>query len=471
MTTFCERLSALDRFFLDCESDRTPMHIGAACLFDAAGGGVDIGALRDHIAARLDLVPRYRRKIAWVPLEGHPVWIDDAAFDLTRHVRAVSLPGPGTPQQLEEMLAWIFSQPLPRTQPLWEVWLIQGLAGGQVVLACKTHHCLVDGLGGAALLAAILSATPFDAPAAAEPWSPQPAPGGLELLADAAASRIGGAAAIAARLVRQTWASPQSLLAESGRLAATVGSVLGKATTSLTPTVFDEPAGSSRRLLSWTCSLQTLRGIGRRYGATVNDVVLALVADGFARCPDLHGEGESIRAYCPVGASASASVLALGNRVAGMLVDLPTSPVSVEERLAAVARATREQKSSGEVEGTLLVEELANALAPSLLANVEWLVGLRPVFNLIVTNVPGPQASLYLFNHRMVTATPLVPLFHGQGLGIAVLSYDGQVGWGFHVDSAFARAGARLRDGIAEACADLAARAGIAAEGSVDIAA
>ncbi|HYC56174.1 MAG TPA: wax ester/triacylglycerol synthase family O-acyltransferase [Candidatus Binatia bacterium] len=473
MAAYSERLSALDRFFLDCEGETTPMHIGAACRFAHAGDRLDAESLRRHIASRLDLVPRYRQRIAAVPLENHPVWIDDDRFDIARHVRAVSLPAPAGEAELEEMLSWIFSQPLPRTRPLWEIWLIEGLDGGEVVLACKTHHCLADGLGGAALLAAILSDAPFDDASAPPAWSPRPAPSGVEMILGAASFRLRGAGSILRRFVQQTLASPKSLLAETGRLASTVGEVLSKAWTPLTATAFADPSCASRRLISWTASLADLRAIGRHHGATINDVVLTLVAEAFARCTDLRGDGETVRAYCPVGAGASASVLALGNRVAGMLVDLPVGGAEVGERLRAVAAITRAQKKSGEVEGTLLVEELAGVLAPSLLANVEWLSGQRPVFHLIVTNVPGPPEALYLFGRRMTSAIPLVPLFHGQGLGIAVFSYDGQVGWGFHADSACAPAASRLRDAVAAAFTDLARSAGVAASTGprIDIAA
>jgi diacylglycerol O-acyltransferase len=454
-----DRLSALDSFFLDSEHEETPMHIGAVCLFEDPQQGerrVTLRRLRGHIEARLSQIPRYRQRLLRTPVEGHPVWVDCADFRIADHVKAVSLPSPASPGHLEETVSWIFSQPLSRTRPLWEVWLIEGLPGGGFALACKTHHCLADGLGGAALLCAILGTQPFSIPETPRAWRPRPAPTSFELVASALEARARGAAGLAADTIRNAWDSPATILEGASGIAAAVKSMADAALHPPTSTAFDRPNGSDRRFLWWSISLDDVKRIGRRLGGTVNDVALTLVSEAFAQTSATKQPGRKLRVYCPVGSTACVSTRTLGNRVSGMMVDLPVDSTSLEDRWSTVVAAAREGKQSGSVQGAFLLASLANSLSPSLLSRVETLTGGTSVFNLILTNVPGPQIPLWLFEHRMSAVCPLVPLFRGQGLGIAIFSYDRTLTWGFHVDASRIDAARQLRSALAASVIRLA---------------
>lgn len=455
MTQTFERLGALDSFFLDCESDANPMHIGAVCLFEAGRTGsrpVSISRLRRHVTSRLDAIPRYRQRIERVPLEGHPVWVDAANFRIEDHVRALSLAAPQSCARLEETISWIFSQPLARTRPLWEIWLIEGLEHGAVALACKVHHCMADGLGGASLLCAILGTEPFIETETAVPWTPRPCPGGPQLVEAAVSARVGGAIALMRRATSRLATSPGETLDEGARVVGSaLRTVAETAWRAPVRTSFDGEAGPSRRFLWWSASLEDIKGIGRRLGGTVNDVVLALVAEAFAQTSADLTRDATLRVFCPVGVSRAATATTLGNRVAGMFVDLPVGERTIRSRWQGVLDATRKGKDSGAIQGVFLLEEIANAIAPSLLSTLEKAFASTSAFDLVVTNVPGPCMPLYLFGHRMKGVFPLVPLFRGQNLGIAAFSYDGNLLLGFHVDATRVDAVRQLRYALAVA--------------------
>ncbi|MFN2426109.1 MAG: wax ester/triacylglycerol synthase family O-acyltransferase [Candidatus Binatia bacterium] len=454
-----DRLSALDSFFLDTESEHSPMHIGAMCLFEdpkPGDRGVTLRRLRAHVEARLALIPRYRQRLMRVPLEGHPVWVDASDFRIADHVRAVALAAPASPGHLEETVSWIFSQPLCRSRPLWEIWLIEGLPGGGFALACKTHHCLADGLSGAALLCAILGPEPFSIPETPRAWRPRPLPTAAELLRNAVDTRVRGAAALASTALSNAYHSPEAMVDGASELASAARSFASASWRPPTTTAFDRPTGSDRRYLWWTISLDDVKRIGRRLGGTVNDVALTLVSEAFAQTSAASTPGRDLRVYCPVAADNPVSTFTLGNSVSGMFIDLPVEATDLRDRWQRVVHASRECKESGSAEGAFLLEKLANTFSPTLLSRLESVVGATQVFNLILTNVPGPQFPLYLFEQQMTGVCPLVPLFRGQGLGVAIFSYARTLTWGFHIDASRIDAARQLRSALASAAIKLA---------------
>ena len=456
-----ERLSALDSFFLDIEREDAPMHIGALCLFDEPQPGVcarlTLQRLRAHVESRLSAIPRYRQRLARVPLEGHPVWVDSTDFRIADHVRAVALPCAGSPERLEETVSWIFSQPLSRSRPLWEIWLIEGLPGGGFALACKTHHCLCDGLGGAALLTAILGTEPFTKAERPSVWRPRRPPSGFELLRSAVDSRWHGVSTLTSRAASNWFETPGALVSGASEMLSMFRSLAEAAWSPPTTTAFDHPTGSGQRFLWWSVPLDDVKRVGRRLGGTVNEIALVLLSEAFAKTSAASLPGRSLRVYCPVGAMATApSTATLGNCVSGMLVDLPVAALDLESRWHRVKAAARRSKDSGSVEGTFLLAGLADMLGSSVLSRFESVMTAAPVFNLVLTNVPGPTFPLYLFGQRMTSVSPLVPLFHGQGLGVAIFSYNGRLTWGFHVDASQLDQARKLRSALAAAVIQLA---------------
>jgi diacylglycerol O-acyltransferase / wax synthase len=191
------RLSALDRSFLDIEDRNTHMHVGATCIFDVGplrgpGGGIDIDQMRAYVESRLHLIPRYRQHLATIPIEGHPVWVDDDQFDIRYHVRHLSIPRPGCERELKRLAGWINSQQLDRGKPLWEMWVIEGLENDRFAIIAKTHHCMIDGIAGADLLAVLMSPDASGSFEQAHRWRPRPAPSRARLVRDAAMRRLCG---------------------------------------------------------------------------------------------------------------------------------------------------------------------------------------------------------------------------------------------------------------------------------------
>jgi len=454
MTSTFERFGAVDTLFLSCESDTHPMHIGALCLLargTSTSPPLSIAKLRRHVESRLDACPRYRQRIAHVPLEGHPVWVDAENFRIEDHVRAIALPAPQSHARLEETVSWIFSQPLCRARPLWEISLIEGLENGGAALVCKVHHSIADGLAAVALMTSIFGLEPFADAETAAPWTPRPSPGGSVLLSDAIAVRTRDAVGLALRTAKQFVATPSAILREAAHVGSTLRTLAGALLRPGVQTPFDAATGTGNRFLWWSTPLEDIRMIGHRLGGTVNDVVLAMIGDALSQICSQRRPDASVRVVCPVDVSDGASLSRLGNRVSGIFVDLPIGEQDPRERLQTVSEATRKGKDSGTIEGTFLFEEFINAVAPSLLCTLEKNFGNAAPYDLLVTNVPGPRIPLYLFEHRMTAVFPLVPLFRGKSLGIALFSYGDKLAWGFNVVASRADFVPRLRQALATA--------------------
>jgi len=280
-------------------------------------------------------------------------------------------------------------------------------------------------------------------------------PSSIELLTNALDTRLRGAASLAVEAAGNAVFSPRNVIAGASGVVAALRSLADASMNPPVPTPFDRPTGTDRRFMWWSVALDDVKRIGRRLGGTINDVALTLVSEAFAQTV-ANSDGRDLRVYCPVGDSSDVSTLRLGNRVSGMLLDLPVDCPDLKARWHRVRSAAREGKQNGAVESAFLLENIANSLTPSLLARLEQLTGGTRTFNLIMTNVPGPQVPLYLFEQRMTGVCPLVPLFRGQGLGIAIFSYAGLLTWGFHVDANCIDAARKLRSALATAVIKMA---------------
>jgi diacylglycerol O-acyltransferase len=434
--SFYERLSALDQSFLAFETPNAPMHVALTAIFDAgplatADGGIDIDRIRQHVAARLRLIPRYRQRLAYVPVTGDPIWVDDHAFALGYHVRHASLPRPGGDRQLQRRCAEILERPLDRRRPLWEVWIIEGLSGGRFAMLAKVHHCMVDGIAGVDILAALLTPYADETREPIEPWTPRPMPTDRALLRDEVRRRAAASASALRGALRDPAAIGRDLATRTAALARLVRH-LGEAPA----TPFNQPIGPHRRIDWWSVDLPAIKAIRTRFGGTLNDVVLSTVAGAVGRFLDRRGialDGE-FRAVVPVSVRAVDEIGVPGNRVSMWLPTLPVRMADPIERLRAVSAATAELKSANAELGAEVIVQAAEWTTSNVVKLAAQFINAARRFNLIVTNVPGPPVPLYVLGAPMIAAYPHLPLFENQGLGIALFSYAGRLYWGVGAD-------------------------------------
>lgn len=431
-----ERLSTLDSSFLYLEEPGTPMHVGGVLILEAPTGGVE--ALVDLIKARLSLVPRYRQRVAEVP--GHlanPVWVDDPDFDLDYHVRRSGLPRPGTEAQLLDLVSRLTARPLDRRRPLWEAYLIEGLSGGRVAVVTKTHPALVDGLSAIDIGQVLLDVAP-DAPAP-EPgeWRPRRAPSGPELVLQALDDYVRRPSSI----VDAVRGAVSDVRATAKRVSGSAGGLLRTARSAILPaphSPLNAPIGGQRRVAVARAELDELKEVRKLYGGTVNDVLLTVVTGALREWLLSRGEpvlaGTSVRALVPV--SLQDDDTAEGNRVSSYLVDLPVGEPNPRVRLTRLSYAMRGVAAHGQSVGADSLIALTGFAPPTLHAlGARAARGLsRRLFNLVVTNVPGPQVPLYAAGSQMLEVFPVVPLARGQGLAIGMTSYDGRVFFGLNAD-------------------------------------
>jgi diacylglycerol O-acyltransferase len=387
------RLSALDHSFLQLEGEVTHMHVGACAIFEGpAPAYTDLVAT---VETRLHLVPRYRQRLATVPLgQGRPLWVDDPQFRLPFHVRHTALPRPGSETQLRRLAGRIFSQALDRGRPLWELWLIEGLSDGRFALLSKTHHALIDGVSGVDIASVIFDSEPEPAPVGApRPWAPRPLPTAAQLLADALMERATQPAE-AMTTIGALARGPRSLLTRAGSAVAGLGALTWAGLDPAPRSPFNVPIGPHRRFTWLEASLDEFKDVKRAQHATLNDVILAVVAGGLGRYMERHEfatEELVLKALVPVSVRDPADRGVLGNRIAAMWAPLPVGVSDPRERLALISAAMKGGKRSGQAVGAQALTELVGFASTTLVAQAARLQARQRLFNLVVTNVPGPQ--------------------------------------------------------------------------------
>jgi len=438
-----ERLSALDDSFLELEDVNTHMHIGAVGIFDGAAltrsdGGIDIDAIRALMEANLHRVPRYRQRLARTPITRHPVWIDDARFNLAYHIRHTHLPRPGDERQLKRLVGRLMSQQLDRGKPLWEMWVVEGLDGNRFAIVTKIHHCMIDGVGSAELMGSIMRTLAEDDPHHDRPaprWLPRPAPAPHALLAGEVRRRLREPFAALA-MIRRAVAHPLAAAEDAYEVAASVRDAIAAGLHAASPTPLNVDIGPHRRFDWADMDLATVREIKGRLGGTVNDVILAVLSGAlgwFLHQRGLDVAALDVRAMLPVNVR-DASDRDMGNRVASIVARLPLAERDPRRRLECVMAATRAAKHSRQAAGVRMIEEVGDRTFTSLFVQFARLSARSRPFNLIVTNVPGPSFPVYVLGAPMRACYPLVPLFRNQALGVALFSYSGRLHWGFNAD-------------------------------------
>jgi diacylglycerol O-acyltransferase len=435
-----ERLSALDVSFLYLETPTTPMHVGGLAIFSQPSTGFSYDTLASLIEKRISLVPRYRQKIKSVP--GHlasPVWVDDPEFDLSYHVRRSALPRPGSDDQLQELVARVQSRSLDRNRPLWEMYLVEGLSGDRFAIISKTHHAMVDGISAIDISQVILDVTAVPREIPEDLWMPLPEPGAATMVIDAVSEMIRRPTALL-DTVRLGVADARSI---TSRASTAIGGLLAAARVAARPapgSPLNAAIGSQRRFAVARTELDDYKKVRKYAEATVNDVVLATVSGAIRGWLLSRGEAvraaSVVRAMVPVSVRGDAESGHPGNRVSSYLVDLPVGEPNPVVRLSQVSYAMRAHKESGQSVGADALVALSGFAPPTLHAlGARAASGFtRRLFNVVITNVPGPQFPLYAAGAKMLEMYPVVPLTSGQALSIGLTSYDGGVYFGLNAD-------------------------------------
>ena len=437
-----DRLSPLDASFLHVEDDVSHMHIGSVAVFE--GPQPPFADLVDMVESKLDLVPRYRQRVRFVPLElGRPVWVDDEHFNLEYHLRHTALPKPGGETELRRLVGRVMSQQLDRARPLWEIWVVEGLEDGRWAMVAKTHHALVDGVSGTDLLAVIMDQSAnAERPARLREWTPQPAPSSLQLMADSLENVVRSpyeqmrALRAQTRMVRRVLAYAMEVV---GGLVALGGLVRPTPVSSL-----NGPLGPHRRYAWASTSVEDIKRVRKAFGGTFNDVVLASITNGFRELLLSRDEDVErvVRTLVPVSVRPrDASGKAIGdgtfeNRVSAMFAELPVDVEDPVLRLQLISEQMKDLKESRQAVAGEALTSMSGFAPPMLLA-----LGMRLAtraaqrnVNTVTTNVPGPQFPLYAAGRRMLRAFPYVPLAGQVRLGVAIFSYDGEVNFGITGD-------------------------------------
>jgi diacylglycerol O-acyltransferase len=430
-----DRLTALDSAFLHLE-DHSDAHMHVASVMVFEGKAPTLGELVEHVINRLHLVPRYRQRLAFVPLgQGRPVWTDDPHFNPYYHIRHTALPKPADDTALKRLAGRLFSQRLDRSKPLWEIWLVQNMSGGRFALVAKTHHALVDGISGVDITTVLFDTArePAAPTAPPSPWSAKPLPGQAKLLGEALVERATVPAEMF-RGVRALVRAPRRALSQVKEAVESVSATtLEGINAPAPPSPFNVDIGPHRRYTFVDADLAQFKTIKDSLGGTLNDVVLASVSLALGRFLREQGhdtDGLVLKAMVPVSVRAKSDRGALGNQVAAMWAPLPVGVENPAECLRRIASSMEDLKNSGQAVGAQVLTNLAGFAPPTILSQAARLQPRQPFFNLVVTNVPGPQFPLFLLGRRLKVLYPVVPLAQRQALGIAVMSYDGHLGFG-----------------------------------------
>jgi diacylglycerol O-acyltransferase len=461
-----DRLTAVDASFLTNESSSSHMHIGAILIFE--GPPPKYTDLVEHVRGRLPLVPRFRQKLVVPPLEaGRPLWADDVNFNLTYHIRHTALPDPGGEEELKKLAGRIFSQQLDRLKPLWELWLVQNLERDRFAILTKTHHAMVDGVSGVDIGTVL-----FDVERKAEPlkleddWVPQPEPGTTELVARGIADAVAAPIKLAERAV-DVVKNPETTARKAVEALEGVGEIVSAFADPAPDVPLNEEIGPHRRYVWERSELATFKRIKDGLGGTVNDVVLAVITGAlreWLHVRRIRTEGLELRALVPVSIRGQDERGDLGNRIALMRGPLPVYIEDPVRRLRTISDAMAGLKRSKQALGAEVISRFNDFAPPTILAQAARINFSTRLFNLIVTNVPGPQMPLYVLGKELEDVFPVAFLPQNHALAVAIMSYNGKVGFGLLADYDCMEDIEVVSNGLNAALAELEAAAGKSAK-------
>lgn len=432
---FYEPLSARDAWFLYAERPSTPLDLGTVYVFEGGSrvpGGRGALGIEETIRERIHLVPRYRQRIHRAPMNlAHPVWVDDPHFDLGAHVRREVLPPPGDGATLRKLVMRILSRPLDMRRPLWEMTIVTGLGGDRVVIVNRAHHAMVDGVSSVDILTLLVDTTPesYKPDPPQEGWHPRPSPTNWDLIKPILWN-VGPRRRDERTVVPAVW----STMRVPWRSVFTLS---GKMVTPRPDLFFNRRIGTQRTGRGMKVPLSAFKALKERFGCTVNDAVLAVVSEGLHRWFTARGETvpEKVRVFCPVSVRGDTTRGRLGNQISGMVLELPTGELTIEQRLRNINVKTGDLKRTRQAVAADQLAGLADWAPPSLLVLAGRLMSNpQGGANINVTNIPGPQFPLYSGGAELLEVWPFAPLYPAMGLGIAIVSYNGDAYFGLTAD-------------------------------------
>jgi WS/DGAT/MGAT family acyltransferase len=460
-----DRLSAQDNSFLLMESPKSHMHVSSTLIYEAGplrleDGGIDFERIKRATEGYLHLIPRYRQKLHFIPFENHAVWVDDKHFSLDYHVRHTALPKPGTDAQLKKLSARIMAQPLDRARPLWETWIVEGLEGDRFAVITKIHHCMIDGSSGVDLAQIMMSTTPDRNIPDAPGYIPRPAPSNRDLVRDELTRRVSMPFQLV-KGIRAFAKETENLVDEVSARAKILYSIFGMGL-SASETPMNGPL-SPHRSFDWLdMPLSDIKAIRRGLDCSVNDVVLTIVTGAVREFMLLRGANPAdmdFKVSAPVSVRREEEKGQLGNRVSSWILKLPIDAETPIDQLRRIHATTQELKRSNQALGIEMMMAVAE-WTPSSLLSLGAQANSGPI-NTIVTNVPGPQFPLYMQGATLQGIYPQVPLLEGLGLGIALMSYNGKICWGFNANPEILPDLATFVQLIQRAVENVAAAAGV----------
>jgi diacylglycerol O-acyltransferase / wax synthase len=460
-----DRLTAVDASFLSNESSSSHMHVGAILIFE--GPPPLYVDLVEHIRGRLSQVPRFRQRIVVPPLEaGRPLWADDVNFNLTYHIRHTGLPEPGGEDELRQLAARVFSQQLDRSKPLWELWLVQGLERDRFAILTKTHHAMVDGVSGVDIGTVLFDLEPVpQPPERVDDWKPRPEPSTSTLVTRAATDIAATPVKLAERAIEAV-RNPEETARRIADGVEGLGEFIGALADPAPDVPLNQEIGPHRRFVWARSELATFKRIKDSLGGTVNDVVLAVVTGALREW--LHGrgvrtEGLELRALVPVSIRTEDERGNLGNKIAVMRGPLPVYVDDPVRRLRIVTEQMEGLKRSKQALGAEVISRFNDFAPPTLLAQASRVNFSTRLFNLIVTNVPGPQLPLYVLGREMEEIFPVAFLPQNHVLAVAIMSYNGRIGFGLLADYDAVEDVEEISEGISASLAELEEAAAAAA--------
>ncbi len=467
-----ERLSAMDTSFLILEKPWSPLHVSATLIYESgpmakAKSGVDIDAYRNATESVLHRIPRYRQKLDWIPVVSHPVWVDDPEFNLDYHIRHTCLPEPGTEEQLKTLSARIMAQPLDHSKPLWEAWVVEGLEGNRFAVISKIHHCMVDGMAGKDLAQILHTATPDEREREPGPqWQPRKGPTQAELLKDEV-GRYLGLPLRAASGLRAATKEFHELRDEVTNRARSITGMMSSMREEPSKTPLNEAIGPHRRFDWRDMPLEDVKIVKRALGCTINDLVLATVTGAVRRflIERKHDvEGIDFRIAAPVSIR-DAGDGKMGNRISQWFVKAPVDEVDPLVRVEKIRATTEELKASNQALDADLIMNIAEWTPTILMSLASRSASGAAPYNMMVTNVPGPQEALYLLGARLQSLYSQVPIADSTALGVAIVSYAGKLCWGFNADFETVPDLEMFADAIQSSFSEIAVAAGVDLQG------